>query len=307
MAVDNILRSYGDTSRRESVMPLIEYLTATENQLFNVFGKTKAIDEVHATLLDTLDTPASAAVGQAEDYTISASTVASRLTNIVEVVAKPFAVSRTQQKIQHYHGENELTRQRTKAMKNWGNSAEFDLVRSTLVSGVSGTVAKMNGVIMQISKSTNTSVFTSGTVFSASILKGVMKDNMDNSNGDTATDLYVGSYLKDKMDDFTNKANTVVTGNENIRQIVLATDVFQTGLGKLAVHYHRYVQQSTDATARILGIRPEKHEIAVLEETYEDTDLARSGPYDKRSITGSFTLATRNQDSNLFYSGFLKT
>lgn len=306
MAVDNILRSYGDTSRRESVMPLIEYLTATENQLFNVFGKTKAIDEVHSTLLDTLDTPASAAVGQAEDYNIGASTVASRLSNLVEVVAKPFAVSRTQQKIQHYHGENELTRQRTKAMKNWANSAEFDLVRSTLVSGVSGTVAKMNGLIVQISKSTNTTVQTSGTVFSASILKGLMKDNMDNSNGDTATDLYVGSYLKDKMDDFTNKSTNVVTGS-NQREIVLATDVFQTGLGKLAVHYHRYVQQSTDATSRVLGLRPEKHEIAVLEETYEDTDLARSGPYDKRAITGSFTLATHNQDSNLFASGYLKT
>lgn len=173
------------------------------------------------------------------------------------------------------------------------------------MSGVSGTVPKMEGIIAHISKSTNTSVQTSGTVWSASILKGIMKDNIDNSNGDVATDVYMGSYLKDKTDDFTNKTTNVNTGS-NQKTIVLATDVFETGLGKVAVKFHRYVQQSTDATARVLGVRPEKHEIAVLEETYEDTDLARSGPYDKRAITGSFTLATRNQDSNWFQSGFLK-
>lgn len=306
MAQDNILRSYGDATRKPSVMPLIEYLTAQETQLFNTFGKTSAIDSVHSTLLDTLDTPASAAVAEAADYTIGATTTPTRLYNVVEIVAKPFAVSRTQQKIQHFHGENELTRQRKKAMKNWANAAEFDLIRSTLVSGVSGTVPKMAGLIAHISKSTNTTVQTSGTVWSASILKGLMKANLDNSNGDTATDLYMGSYLKDKTDDFTNKTNNIVTGT-NVRQIINSVDVFETGLGKVAIHYHRYVQDAADATARVLGLRPEKHEIAVLEATYEDTDLARSGPYDKRSITGSFTLATRNQDSNLFASGYLKT
>ena len=55
MAADEILRSYGDVTRKPSVMPLIEYLTAQETQLFNMFGKTKAIDTVHSTLLDTLN------------------------------------------------------------------------------------------------------------------------------------------------------------------------------------------------------------------------------------------------------------
>lgn len=305
MAADEIVRSYGDATRKPSVMPLIEYLTAQETQLFNTFGKTTAIDTVHSTLLDSLATPGSSAVAEAADYTLNAATTPTRLYNVVEIVARPFGVSRTQQKIQHFQGENELTRQRKKAMMEWANSAEFDLVRSTLVSGVSGTIPKMEGLIAHISKSTNTSAQTSGTVWSASILKGIMKDNMDNSNGDTATDVYMGSFLKDKTDDFTNKTNNIVTGT-NVRQIINSVDVFETGLGKVAVHYHRYVQQSTDATARVLGLRPEKHEVAVLEATYEDTDLARSGPYDKRSITGSFTLATRNQDSNFFQSGFDK-
>lgn len=297
------LNSYGDVSRKESVMSLIEILTAEEKQIFNMLSKTRAIDTVHSTLADTLRTAASAAVSEDADYTLSASSTPVRYTNLVELVVIPFGVSRMQQSIQHYHGENELQRQTTKALMDWGNSAEFDLVRSTLVSGVSGTTPKMAGLIAHISKGTNTTVQTSGTVWSASIMKGLMKANLDNSNGDVASDMFMGSFLKDKTDDFVNKSTNVVTGS-NQREIVLAVDVFQTGLGKLRVHFHRYVQQAADLTGRVLAINPDKHSVAVLEDTFIDKGLARSGPYDLRAVTGSFTLATRNKDSNLFASGY---
>ena len=127
--------------------------------------------------------------------------------------------------------------------------------------------------------------------------------SIDNSNGDTATDVYMGSYLKNVADDFTNKAQYVATGH-NEREIIAATDMYTTGLGKVAVHYHRYVQQSADATGRVLAIRPEKLKIAVLESPYVDKDLARSGPYDSYAVVGSHTLEVRNQDSNWFASGF---
>lgn len=129
MAEDNILRSYGDVSKRESVLGLVEILTATEKSIMNMIGKTKAIDNVHSTLLDTLDTAASGAVAEAADYTAGSLTTPTRLANVVEVVAKPFKVSRTQQAIDHYHGENELVRQTNKKLKDFGNSAEFDLVK----------------------------------------------------------------------------------------------------------------------------------------------------------------------------------
>lgn len=305
MAEDFILRSYGDVSKRESVLGLVEILTATEKQIMNMIGKTKAIDTVHSTLLDTLDTAASAAVAEAADYTAIANSTPTRLANVVETVAKPFKVSRVQQAVDHYHGENELTRQTSKRLKDFGNSAEFDLVRSTLVSGASGTVPKMAGVIAHISKGTNTTAQTSGTVWSASIMKGLMKANIDSSNGDVATDIFMGSYLKDVTDGFTNKVNTVSTGT-NVREVVQVVDIFETGLGKLKTHFHRYVQQTADATGRVLAIRPEVHKVAYLEEPYIDKELARTGPFDFYAVTGSMTLETRNQDTNFFASGFLK-
>lgn len=307
MAADVILRTYGDVSAKEDVvLNAVEILTARETQIFNMLGKTTAINTVHAYLTDTLRTAASKAVGEAEDYTLSANTTPSRLTNIVEIVAVPFAVSRTQQQIQHYHGENELERQTRKALMDWANAAEFDLVRGTLTSGASGTAPKLAGIIAAISKSTNTTVHTSGTAWDSTILDGLMKGNWDNSNGDVATDLFMGSFLRKLTDAFTQKTNMVVNNTAGGSAIVRTVSSYETAFGTLRLHTHRYIQDSGDATGRVLAIRPEKLKIAFLEKPYIDTGLARSGDYDKRAVVGKFTLEVHNQDSNWFASGFDK-
>lgn len=270
-----------------------------------MLGQSTAINTVHSYLVDTLRTAASGAVAEGGDYTMSANSTPTRLTNLVEIVAIPFAVSRTQQDISHYHGQDELSRQTEKAMMDWGNAAEFDLVRSTLTSGASGTTPKMNGIIAAISKSTNTTAHNSGTVWSASILDGLMRNNWDNSNGDVATDLFMGSFLRAATDNFTQKSNIVVN-NGTFTAIVRTVSTYETAFGTLRIHTHRYIQQSTDATGRVLAIRPEKLKVAYLKKPYVDTGLARSGDYDKRAIVGKMTVEARNQDSCWFSSGFDK-
>lgn len=300
----NILNSYGDLSKKEDVvLNAIEILTATETQIFNMLGKTKAINTVHAYQTDTLRTADGTPVAEGGDYSLDTLTTPSRLTNICNIIARPFAVTRTQQAIQHYQGENELSRQTNKALKNWGNDAEFNLVRSTLTSGASGTAPAMSGIIEAVSKSTNHTSHTSGTVFSATILNALMSDNWDNSNGDVSTDLFMGSKLRVVTDTFVTKTNQLTSGS--LRAIVNTISTYETAFGTLSLHTHRYVQQSGDATGRVLAIRPEKLKVAMLESPYVDTDLARSGPYDKRAVVGQHTLETHNQDSNFFADGFL--
>ena len=80
----NFVRSFGDVSRKEDVvLNAIEILTAKETQIFNMLGKTEAIDTVHSYLTDTLDAPALNAQKEADDYSYGARTTPSRLTNIV--------------------------------------------------------------------------------------------------------------------------------------------------------------------------------------------------------------------------------
>lgn len=305
MSVLNTKTTLGDVSRKEDVvLNAVEILTAKENSIFNKLGKTSAIDTVHSFLVDTLATPGSLAVQEGADFSNAALTTPTRLTNIVEEISKTFSVSKVQEKVQHYHGQNETERQTTKALTEWANSAEFDLVRSTLVSGVSGTVAKMAGIIAAISKSTNTTAHTSAVQFSASILDGLMADNWDNSNGDVATELYVGSKIRRDIDTFVQKSNVSVN-YPDVTSIVRTVTTYATALGTLDVSTHRYIFQSSDATQRILGIRPEKLKVAFLERP-TILDLAQSGAYSKKAVYGSMTLEVRNQDSNFFASGFLK-
>lgn len=297
--------TYQDSTLKPDVLSLVEILTARENWFLNNLGKAVSRSTVHQTQTDTLRTAASAAVTEEGDYTALARTTPTLVPNVVEIVAIPFVVTRTQQQVQHYHEKNELARQTTKALMDWGNAAEFDLVRSTLTSGASGTAPKMDGIIRGISKSTNYTLQTSGTAFDATVMRDLMKNNYDNSNGDVATDIFVGSFLSDAIDSFTNKSYNVVTGT-NIRTIIKTVDVFETGLGKVRKHVHRYVSQSGDANARILGVRPEKLKIAYLQRPFIDTGLARSGDYDKRAVVGKLTLEILNQDSCFFADGFDK-
>jgi hypothetical protein len=310
MASDAILRTYGDSAIREDVvLNAVEILTARETQIFNMLGKTEAIQTIHNYLTDTLRTPSlnGLAVEEAADYTANANSTPSRLTNIVQILALPFKVSRTQQQVAHYTGQNELARQTQKALMDWGNAAEFDLVRSVLASGVSGTTPKMAGIIAAISKSTNYTSQTSGTVWSASILDGLVLNNWSNSNGDVATDLFMGGILRKNTDYFTQKSNVVVN-SPGISTIVRTVSTYQTAFTTLNIHTHRYVQQSGDATGRVLALRPEKLKVAFLQnggKPYIDTELARSGDYDVRAVVGKFTLEVHNKDSNFYADGYL--
>ena len=303
----NFLRSFGDVSRVEDVVRnSIEILTAKENYIFNMLGKTQAVDTVHSYLTDTVTAAASNAATEADDYTYTALTTPTRLTNIVQNLQVPFAVSDIQDEIQHYHGRNELQRQTEKALFKFATDAEFVLVRETLTSGASGTAPKMNGIINGISTASNTTAHTSGTVFSASILDGLVARNYEVSNGDLATDLFVGSILRRAIDGFTQKTNMVVNA-PGATSIVRTVSSYQTAFSTLQINTHRYVQQAADATGRVLAINPDKLKVAFLKSPYIDNDIARTGTAKKRSVNASMTLEIRNQNSNFFASGFLIT
>ncbi len=286
------------------VLNAVEILTAEENTIQAALGKTRAINMVHSYLTDTLLTAASLATEQGADFSLSTLTTPSRLTNIVEEIAKAFLVTRPEEVAQSYTGINETDRQMTKGLKDWGNALEFDLVRATLASGISGTVATFNGIINGTSLANNTTAQTSGTVFSATILDALMFNCWNTSNGDVATDVFVGGIMRRVVDNFTQKTNVVVNAPTGVSTIVRTVSTFETSMGTVMIHKHRYVQQSTDATGRVLAIRPEKIKVAYLDMPFVK-NLAEAGAYSKKAIYGSCTVEFHNQNSNFFSSGYL--
>lgn len=149
MATDNHVRSYGDVSKVEDVvLNAVEILTARETMIFNMLGKTSAKESTHHYLTDTLKTPAANAQLESDDYSYIARSTPTRLSNIIQHIHVPFVVSDVQRNIEHYHGRDELERQTEKALMEFANDAEFNLVRSTLTSGASGTAPAMSKLMM---------------------------------------------------------------------------------------------------------------------------------------------------------------
>jgi hypothetical protein len=246
-------------------------------------------------------TAASLKVEEGNDLTATALTTPTRLTNLVQTSAKAFFVSDEQRAAEHYSGSDELARQTDKAIMDLANSMEFDLVRGSAASAASGTAGALDGILVAVSHTNNVTAHASGTVFAASHLNGLMKDAYDNSNGDVPTDLFLGSFLRNAMDSFIQKTDRVVPGNANVIDISVVG--YRTSFGDLAVHTHRYLQQSSDSTGRVLAVRPEKLAVAYLIPP-RVINLAKAGTSEKRAVTSSFTLEVRNQLSNFFSSGF---
>ncbi len=130
-----------------------------------------------------------------------------------------------------------------------------------------------------------------------------MKDSWTNSNGEVATDIFLGGYLRNIMDTFTYKSNVVIA-NGDVTKINNAVSIYETSFGTLNVHTHRYLNQSADATGRVLVLRPDKLKIAWLKKPMIDTGIARSGDYDRRAVIGKFTLEVRNKFNHVYQSGW---
>lgn len=301
----NEIRTYGDQSIVTSVQEMVELLTPTENFLYKNLRRSTARAMVHQWQDDTLDSAGSGAAAEYVAFSPDAGTTPTLRSNVVMHELKSFSVTTAQRKVSHYNNEDAFSYQATKAMKSWTNKAEFDLLRSSLVSGVSATAPRMNGVIQSIS--TNSTAHASGTVFSESILLGLLQLTWDGSNGDTATDLLVGAAMKRRISAF----STGITKNVNVGESLAGqvVQVYESDFGTVKVHLHRYIQiAGTDATARIVGMNVDKYYVAQLNgDGPEMVQQAVRATSTDAIIEGYLTLENRLEASSFFSSGFLLT
>lgn len=296
------LRSYGDTSVVESVQAEIEILSPKENFVFNNATKSVARNTVHQWQDDTLDAAGSAVATEYRAFTPDTLTVPTLRTNLVQHIYKAVSVSEVQNMVTHHSGQKEFSRQIAKKMIAWTNAAEHDLVRSSLVSGASGTAPRMNGIIQLITS--NATTHTSGTVFSESVCLGLLALTWANSSGDTATDALVGSVIKRRMSAFTTGITKNIEASE--RKAGQVVQVYESDYGTVNVHLHRYIQLAADATARFLAVNMSKLYVAQLNgEGVKMTEQGVRATSRDAVINGYITLEDRQQQSHVFSSGFL--
>lgn len=287
------------------MLDLIEQLSPAVDDLITTLGKSTAIQPVHQWQTDTYRAAGTQTVAEGSAFSALALTTPVRATNICEIVRVDLEISGTQQATAHYGMADAVAYQKMKGMQEWENAAEFDLVRSTLVSGISGTTPRMAGLIAFVS--TNLTAQTSGTVFSESVFNGLLELAWTNGSGEAVTDVYVGSILKRRISQFSANGGTKWV-QTTTKEVVATIDAYVSDFGACKVHLHRYVQQSSDATARILGIVQNKWRVAYLQSrTPKMEQLAKVGDSDRYFIVGELTLECLNEPTNFFASGYLKT
>lgn len=307
MATDNLLRTYGDASIKEDVLDLVEMLSPEEDSLFRTLGKSTAYAMTHQWLVDTLATTA-AALEEAAQFSASALNNPTRSTNIVEYMGVDFGVTDAQRAVDHYGFEDRFAYEQEKALKTLRNFAESQILRSSLVSGVSGTAASMVGILNCIS--TNKTSHTSGTVFNQSILDGLLGISWDNGNGEAVTDVFVGSLMKRRISQFSGRSGTQFVIPADEQQLVTTTAGYTSDFGDLKVHLHRYMQKdysgNSDATGRVLGIVASKFKIAYLNGMTPTVErFGRRGATTDARASMAATVESLNEKTSFWADGFL--
>jgi hypothetical protein len=285
-----------DASVKESVLDLITNISPTENYFLSNLQRANANDEYHLVPRDTLRTPSLVAAVEGADPTYDGNDPTTLL-NMMHIISVGFNVTDSEAAVARYGSpEDRIAYETDKALKDWGDFAEFALVRSTIITGNNSTARQMRGLKSSLSIVTAQSgVSLSETIFNT-YLQNVW---LQGANVDLVA---APIQLKRRISGFNGNGGTKFY-NQDDKRLVTPIEVYESDASNKPVKLvaHRYVTVSGDNNYDILGIEMDHFATAWLREP-KVRPLAKTGDAENRQVVGEFTLEARNQ-----YAGFLGT
>jgi len=289
-------KSYDDAALKEDLSNEIENISPVENWFLKNLQKTKAKSTTHVNLVEQLKTPAQNAMIEGADTVYADRTRPTRVDNLTQIIEIPFAVSTTEQWVDHAGFDDRYEHEAEKAMKEWGNDAERAIVRETRQAGNAATARRMDGIINKI---TTNVVNGAGTaVWTESILNNLSE--LAYWQGGTPTDLFLSPALKRKSSTFTQGDRQYSA--ESKRQTRL-TNEYEGDFGVISFHMHRFLNDQADSNTsgtgaqRALLLDVDMWAIAYGEKPHEE-ELAKTGLAVKGHVYGELTLEARAENAN---------
>jgi len=277
-----------DASVKESVLDLITQVDPTENYLVSNLQRTTGNDEFHLVPRDTLRTPTLKAGVEGGDPTYDGNDPTRGL-NVMHIVDVAFDVTDSEAATDRYGSpEDRVAYETNKALKDWGNFAEFALLRSTLVTGNNSTARQMEGLKACLTISTS----QSGVSLSETILNDRLQAVW---NGGANIDLILAPMaLKRRISGFNGLGGSKFYNQED-KRLVTPIEIYESDASSKPVKLvaHRYMQVAGDVNNDILGIEMEHFATAWLREP-KVRPLAKTGDSERRQVIGEFTLECRN-------------
>jgi hypothetical protein len=250
--------------------------------LIKLLGRSSATNTLHEWVTDTLKTPAAQAVVEGSDASFANRTNPTRVQNQTQIVRIDFAVTDTE-RARNYPGfKDRYAYEMQKAMKEWSNDAEFNLLRSTIATGTGSAARTMVGLKAAI---TTNATAQSGVSLSEAQVNDYMQSAW-NAGGEP-TDILVGSRLKRRISGFT--ANTTRQTQAEQEELHNVIDTYYSDFGVFRIRLHRFMTVSGDTNFDILGVQPDKFRVAYLREP-EHVTLSKTGSATKGMIEGEMTL-----------------
>jgi hypothetical protein len=283
-----------DASVKESVLDLITNISPTENYFLSNLQRTSGNDEFHLVPRDTLRSPSLVAAVEGADPTYDGNDPTTLL-NMMHIISVGYEVTDSEAAVARYGSpEDRVAYETEKALKDWGDFAEFALVRSTIITGTGSAARQMRGLKSSLSIVTA----QSGVSLSETILNTYLQNVwLQGANVDCVA---VPIQLKRRISGFNGNGATKFF-NQDDKRLVTPIEIYESDASNKPVKLvaHRYVTVSGDNNFDIIGIEMDHFATAYLREP-KVRPLAKTGDSERRQVIGEFTLEARNQ-----FAGFL--
>lgn len=285
-----------DASVKESVLDLITNISPTENYFLSNLQRASGNDEFHIVPRDTLRTPSLVAAVEGADPTYDGNDPTTLL-NMMHIISVGFNVTDSEAAVARYGSpEDRIAYETDKALKDWGDFAEYALVRSTIVTGNNSTARQMRGLKSSLSLTTA----QSGVSFSETILNNYLQNVW--TQGANVDLVAAPMPIKRRISGFNGNGGTKFY-NQDDKRLVTPIEIYESDASNKPIKLiaHRYVTVSGDTNYDVLGVEMDHFATAWLREA-KVRPLAKTGDAENRQVVGEFTLEARNQ-----YAGFLGT
>jgi len=294
-------------SIREQLSDVISNISPYETPFLSSLRKENAKNTKVEFLKDTLATPSTAnAQKEGETYTATAIADVTRLSNMCQIFAKSFAVSGTQDSVDHSSMSTYSAYVLSKRAKELKTDIESALMQNgAIVAGSTTTARKLAGLRSWIASNRSkgggsgadptgdgSDAPTDGTqrALTEDLLKGVLKNIWD-AGGD-AKNIYVGSFNKQKISSVFTGGATAVNRETKDSTVYGAVSVYQSDFGTLTINASRH-QQARD----LFAIDPDLWALSTLRD-YKVEELAKTGDAKHWLLTCEHTLIAKNESGN---------
>lgn len=297
---------------REELSNVVDRVAVEDTPLYSMIQKGRCKTTHPEWETEDLDTPASNAQAEGDEYTFAAVTPATRVGNYTQILRKDFIISGSQDANDNAGGAEKVKHQKLLKGIALRKDVEYAILDNN--ASVAGETRELGGLPSWITSNVDrgsggsnggfssgsglTVAATNGTqrAFTKAIMDGVMEDSY--TAGANVSDVVLSPYVKSVFVTFMSDSNVAsfryaASGKSN--ELIANVDVYHGAHGTIKVHMDRIMATSAGLARNVFFIDKSKMAFDWYRPIREDRDVAKTGDAKKCVLLGEGTLRVKNE------------